>query len=496
MVESIEGGNTGDGGTTLHRRRKVPIRTKLLFAFGALQEATVTAGGIVTVLFYNQVLGVPASLVGTAYLIVSIVDAVSDPIIGTLSDRLQSRWGRRHPFMFASALPIAIAFYCLYQPPESLGETGLFIWLAVFFALLRLGQTLYLIPHDALGAELTDDYAERTSIFGYNNVGEMVLSMVVAGLLYMVIFPTAEGGPNGLLNEAGYIILASTGAVTILFSVLVCSFGTLDQLPYLQKVEISQKFVISGYFKEIGTLLRNPSYLAACLSLLTIFIGLGIIGILATYAYIYAFEFTSEQMFWAGMAKLPGVFVALPLLYFLSKRFEKKQIVIYSTLLLSVIVSGPYTLKLFGFFPPNDSPYILYAVFVPLLVAYLIFPTSYIVIDSQLADVADEHELETGKRAEGVIYSVRSFGKKTTQGVGGLLAGFGLQYIGFPENAEAGNVPAEAIDGLLILNGPVYLAFYLLGIYFMTWYRIDKKRHSEILEELEKRREAASSAVE
>lgn len=482
------------GDEPIDRRRKVSLKTKLLFASGALQEATVTAGGIVTILFYNQVLGVPAPLAGTAYLIVSILDAVSDPIIGTLSDRFQSRWGRRHPFMFASALPIAVGFFCLYQPPDSLGETGLFIWLVTFFALVRLGQTLYLIPHDALGAELTDDYEERTKIFGFNNVAEMVLSMIVAASLYVVIFPTPEGEANGLLNEARYIVLATAGSITILFSVLLCSFGTLDQLPYLKKVEISNRFDLNGYFKEIGVLLRNPSYLAACLSLLTIFIGLGIIGIVAGYAYIYAFEFSSEQMFWAGMAKLPGVFVALPLLYFLSRFWEKKQIVIYTTVFTAAVVAAPYTLKLFGFFVPNDSPYILFAVFGPLLIGYMVFPVSYIVIDSQLADVADEHELNTGKRREGIIFSVRSFGKKATQGVGGFIAGFGLQFIGFPENAEVGNVPEGAIDGLLILNGPVYLLLYLVGISFMLMYRIDKQRHAEILKELEVRRGEAAGA--
>ncbi|MGI9272767.1 MAG: MFS transporter [Woeseiaceae bacterium] len=494
MDDSIDKQDTSAEGEPVNRRRKVSTRTKLLFASGALQEATVTAGGIVTILFYNQVLGVSASLAGTAYLIVSIFDAVLDPIVGTISDRFQSRWGRRHPFMFASALPIAVGFFFLYQPLDGLGETGLFIWLVAFFALVRLGQTLYLIPHDALGAELTDDYEERTSIFGYNNVGEMVLSMIIAALLYVVIFPTPEGAENGLLNEARYIILATAGSITILFSVLLCSFGTLDQLPYLKKVEISKKFVLSGYFQEIGTLLRNPSYLAACLSLLTIFIGLGIIGVVANYAYIYAFEFSSEEMFWAGMAKLPGVFVALPLLYFFSKFWEKKQIVIYTTVFTAVIIAAPYTLKLFGYFLPNDSPYILFAVFVPLLIGFMVFPVSYIVIDSQLADIADEHELNIGKRREGIIFSVRSFGKKATQGVGGFIAGFGLEFIGFPENAEVGNIPAEAIEGLLILNGPVYLVLYLVGISFMMMYRIDKKRHAEILTELEKRREAAAGA--
>ena len=121
---------------TATRRRKLSVKTKLLFASGALQEAVVTAGAIVTVLFYNQVLGISPALAGTAFLIASIVDAISDPLIGAVSDRFRSRWGRRHPFMFASALPIAVSFYFLYQPVDGLSETGYFIWLVVFLVFL------------------------------------------------------------------------------------------------------------------------------------------------------------------------------------------------------------------------------------------------------------------------------------------------------------------------------------------------------------------------
>jgi Na+/melibiose symporter-like transporter len=136
----------------------------------------------------------------------------------------------------------------------------------------------------------------------------------------------------------------------------------------------------------------------------------------------------------------------------------------------------------------------LYALFGPLLVGFMIFAVSVIIIDSQLVDVADEHELQTGARSEGVIFSVRSFGNKATHGVGGFVAGFGLEYIGFPENAEVGSLAPETVTGLLFMNGPLYLMIYLLAVFSMTFYRIDKKRHAEILTELEARREAASSA--
>ena len=473
----------------LNRRRKLSVRTKVLFASGALQEAVVTAGGIATVLFYNQLLGVSPALVGTAFLIASAFDALSDPLIGAITDRFRSKWGRRHPFMFASALPIGVSFYFLYQPANDLTEIGYFVWLCFFLILLRLSQTLYLIPHDALGAELTDDYEERTSIFGYNYVATSALSLIVVGIFYAVIFPSNPEFDNGLLNPAGYFVLAAVGSVTIVFSVLTCTLGTVEQIPYLHNVELGNKFSFANYITQLKALIKNISYLSACLSLLTIYSGLGIISVVSTYAYVYVYELSTEGMVWASVAKSPGILIALPLLAYLSRRMEKKTILIVSTLATCALVSLPHNLKMVDLFPSNDSVFLLFALFVPLLLAYMVFPVSAIIIDSQLADVADEHELRTGERSEGVIFSVRSFGIKTTQGVGGFLAGFGLEFIGFPENAEVGDLAGETITGLLFLNGPSYLAIYLLAVLFMTLYALDKKTHGEVLRQLEKKRD-------
>ena len=473
----------------LNRRRKLSVRTKVLFASGALQEAVVTAGGIATVLFYNQLLGVSPGLVGTAFLIASAFDALSDPLIGAFTDRFRSKWGRRHPFMFASALPIGFSFYFLYQPADDLTEIGYFVWLCFFLILLRLSQTLYLIPHDALGAELTDDYEERTSIFGYNYVATSALSLIVVGIFYAVIFPSNPEFDNGLLNPAGYFVLAAVGSVTIVFSVLTCTLGTVEQIPYLHNVELGNKFSFANYITQLKALIKNISYISACLSLLTIYSGLGIISVVSTYAYVYVYELSTEGMVWASVAKSPGILIALPLLAYLSRRMEKKTILIVSTLATCALVSLPHNLKMVDLFPSNDSVFLLFALFVPLLLAYMVFPVSAIIIDSQLADVADEHELRTGERSEGVIFSVRSFGIKTTQGVGGFLAGFGLEFIGFPENAEVGDLAGETITGLLFLNGPSYLAIYLLAVLFMTLYALDKKTHGEVLRQLEKKRE-------
>ena len=114
-------------------------------------------------------------------------------------------------------------------------------------------------------------------------------------------------------------------------------------------------------------------------------------------------------------------------------------------------------------------------------------------IDSQLTDVADDHDYRTGVRSEGVIFSIRSFAYKSTQGVGGLIAGFGLEIINFPDKAEVGNLTSDTVMGLLFMCGPLYLIISALGILFMRFYSIDRKRHAELLTELEKRRAAVSA---
>ncbi len=146
--------------------RKLSARTKLAFASGSLEDAMVLAASAATMIFYNQVMGVSAQLCGTAFLIGSIVDAISDPLVGILSDHVRTRWGRRHPFMLLSAFPLGIFFYLLYQPPSGLTEMQLFYWFSATYVGVHLAKSFYSVPHTALGAELTSDYDERTSLFG------------------------------------------------------------------------------------------------------------------------------------------------------------------------------------------------------------------------------------------------------------------------------------------------------------------------------------------
>src|SRR5579872_2207687 len=133
-------------------------RTKLFYGFGSVAYGVKDHGFTQLLLFYyNQVVGLPARTVGTAILLVLFIDAFADPIVGQISDNLRTRWGRRHPFMYASALPVAVAYFFLWNPPH-LPRGGLFFYLVGIIIVVRTFITMYEIPSSALVAELTPDY--------------------------------------------------------------------------------------------------------------------------------------------------------------------------------------------------------------------------------------------------------------------------------------------------------------------------------------------------
>ena len=180
---------------------RVGRSTKFAFGIGQMAEGIKNnAFSTFLLLYYNQVLGLSGTLSGLAIMIALCFDAITDPLAGSLSDGWRSRWGRRHPFMYASALPLGIAFYLLFAPPAGLTEFETFLWLTVFAVLTRGAMTLYHVPHLALGAELSDDYAERTSIVSYRMLFG-VLGGALTILIGFSVFFTDQGGLPGTLRR-------------------------------------------------------------------------------------------------------------------------------------------------------------------------------------------------------------------------------------------------------------------------------------------------------
>ena len=149
------------------------LRTKVWFGVGTIGEAA--TNGIfnaLTFIYYQQILGVGAALAALAVSIAIFADAITDPLIGSISDRFRSRFGRRHPFMFAAPIPLAASIFLIFNPPEAILGTQdyLFAWLLIFTICMRTFVTFFAVPHLAMGAELSTDYIERTNVMSFNNL--------------------------------------------------------------------------------------------------------------------------------------------------------------------------------------------------------------------------------------------------------------------------------------------------------------------------------------
>ncbi|MFQ3334972.1 MAG: GPH family glycoside/pentoside/hexuronide:cation symporter, partial [Candidatus Arcticimaribacter sp.] len=182
----------------------VSKRNKLLYGLGFSSQGIKDGLFQLFLFFYfSQILGLEPIYAGFASVIALFFDAISDPLVGTLSDRWKGgKWGRRHPFMLLSALPLGIFIYILFTPPAGLDQQGLFAWLTFFSVMVRFSLTFFIVPGMSLGAELSSDYNERTTITSYRVMFSAFLSPFIILLGLIVFFtPTAENS-NGLFNEA------------------------------------------------------------------------------------------------------------------------------------------------------------------------------------------------------------------------------------------------------------------------------------------------------
>lgn len=473
-------------GEKLRVRTKLSFETKFSFGVGAIAEAAIMiAFNTWNMIFYNQVLGLSASLAGLAIAISLLLDAFADPLVGSISDRWRSKLGRRHPFMFVAAVPLAITFFLLYVPPSGLGALGLFLWFTAFATLHRQAMTLYQVPHLALGAELSDDYHERSTVMAYATLFG-VFGGAGAFIFGWKWFQHVQGGP---LARTGYpglaLVVGGISAVAILFS----AFFTRNQIPRLvQPAHTTQRYALTDMFKEIRGCLSNYNYRVMLIGLIFVSATTGVRETVSSYTSVFFWELSPDKIGTFGLASPPGFFLAFFFTVWMHKRFDKRATIIFALVLMALGGALPVPLRLMGLMPANGSPRLVSALFVAVFVFYLGVAVLTISALSALADIADEHELNTGRRQEGVFFAARTLFAKLSSGFGHIIGGIALDLIHFPKGAKPGLVPHDTVTMLGILDGPVGTIPAILAIFFYAAYRIDRKKHTEIQAQLAERR--------
>lgn len=468
---------------------RVPLSIKLLYGIGSVAEGTKTAAFNVFLLFYyNQVLGVPGTLSGAAIFLALCVDAITDPLVGSISDGLHSRWGRRHPFMYFAALPMAVCFVLLFNPPVGLGPVGLFVWLASFAVGVRVFMTFYAIPSDSMVPEITTDYDERTSMVSFRYLLGWMGGLMTAQLGYLYFFAPSPSFADGRFDPQAYGRFACAGAVMIFAAILTCALGTHRLIPTLRAPSERTHASWARLRGEVRSVLRNHSYRMLVLGALCSAVAAGFNDVIGLYMNTYFWGFSTAQIAVLVYALAIAVILAFVLARPLTARFEKRRAALGLAMAGVVIGPLPVSLRFIGLMPENGDPWLLTIMFVHALCMVTITVTIGITVASMIADIVDEHELDTGKRQEGMFVAAIAFVGKSTSGLGGFFAGVGLDAIDFPRGAAPGAVPAHKLFELGLVVAPILLVLYLLSLICLSRYRITRQQHLSTLAALARRR--------
>lgn len=474
--------------------RLLPFTSKLGFGIGQLAEGITLSVFNTFVLFYfNQILGVAGTLTGLALGIALFFDAVTDPLAGSISDRLKTRWGRRHPLMAAAAVPMGLSLIALFNPPADMPELFYFGWLVVFAVLTRLCLTLYHIPHLALGAEMAQHYLDRTRVYSYSQLFSTLGTWGFGFLMLTYVFPTTEAGKHGMLNPAGYPVLSLVAAIGIVVSISLCVWGTRKEIPFLPEARFKavERLHPRRLYRELKTAFTNHSYRMLVCGLFCAIILLGIEAVFMVYMYIHFWGMETEHMRWIGPMALFALPFSVMLAPVLTRYLDKRFLLIGLSIVIIASNNIMIVLRLFtDWLPANGTPELLALLLTFLFIAGLCSPAVLITVNAMFADVADEQELITGERQEGIIFSARSFAFKAGASLASILGGIALDVIQFPRGAAPGEVPADILFRLGIVAGPLTSVIGLLILAFYLSYRLDRSRVAEIQVALAERRRA------
>ncbi|HZL01293.1 MAG TPA: MFS transporter, partial [Caulobacteraceae bacterium] len=474
-------------------RPKLGTGTKVAYGFGSVAYGVAFAGlsGAVLQIYLNQVLGLAPLVVGTAIMVSLMADAVIDPLIGQWSDRVRTRWGRRHPFMYASAIPSAVLFFLLWHAPASLSAGALVAFTVTLMIAVRVSVSCYEIPSNALTPELTPNYDVRTTLQSYRWFFGIIGGTVIILVLNLVFLRTSAANPLGVLNRAGYAHWGTLAAGLMFASVIISTLGTHDQIRWLPK-PAPKAASIAVTLREMWVTLTNPSLIALMAAGVLGGVGGGVREGLSVYLYTHFWALDPSQygliVPLSALGAIAAVFIAPPL----ARRFGKKSAMIATFLASVVLGAGPLFLRLIGVMPANGSPWIMPILIIDGAVGVTVAIIGFILVGSMVADVVEDAAVKSGVRSEGLLYAANGLLPKFTGGIGAFFAGVMLTVVHFPAHALKGTVDPQVMRQLVIIYLPVTVTMSLTSIAVLGFYRIDRRTHESNLASL---KDAAAAAI-
>lgn len=467
------------------------LAVKLLYGLGSAAFGVKDNGfTVLLMLFYNQALGVPAATVGLAVMIALIVDAIFDPLIGAWSDNVRSRLGRRHPFMYASAIPIAVSYFFLWSPPAGLGADGLFWYLLVLSIGVRLFLSLYEIPSAALVVDLARDYDERTSFLSYRYFMAWAGGLTMGVAAFSVFLQPNDTYASGTLNLEGYRAYGLLASSIMLVAILASALGTQRFVSTFAPAPPRRPFDLARSVREAWGTLANRPFLTIAGATLFAAASAGIASAALTYFRIYFWQLRGDQISFLMVGNVASIFVSLVFAPRFSARFGKKRAAIILWIAMILLSPIMYWGRLLDLLPRNGSTFLYQLLFLSSFVNTIMSVSLGIVGASLLADVVDHSNAHTGRQAAGLIFSSNALLQKATSGIGVFGAGVILTLVDFPKGAAVGSVDGAILTRLAFIEPVVVASLQACALLLVAGYPITRAMHEHNLRRIALRRSA------
>ncbi|HUA38113.1 MAG TPA: MFS transporter [Candidatus Sulfopaludibacter sp.] len=448
-------------------RAELTIAEKLGYGLGDTASHFVwDMVGFWLLIFYTDVYKIPPKTAGTIMLIARFWDMGIDPVIGVISDRTQTRWGKFRPYILFGAIPYAVLAVLTFTTPN-LGETGKIIYACATYALLMTAYAAVNLPYSSLAAVMTSDTYERAGVNQYRFICAFTGQFVVSGLA-LTLAKYFGGG-----NEAmGY------QRTLILFGCLSVVFFFITFAATKERVRPS-KSLGGSIGEDLGNLFKNRPWIILAIVGIVSFVMFALQN--AAIAYYFKYYIGKEnnvQLF--NVVGTIALIVALPFSKSLAKRFGNRNVFIASSLISGAFFSALYL-------PGAQN---LVAVYILNILAKMAYAPAVPLLWTMIADAADYSEWKTGRRATGLCFSAATFAQKAGWGIGAGIAGWLLFEFGYIANAVQTD---RALMGIKLLISVIPGILYASCALFMLFYNIDSKTTDVMKKELDVRRAQAQT---
>ena len=466
----------------------LPVRVKVFHGLGSVAYGVKDNGfSTFLLIFYSQVVGLQASLVSAALMLALLIDAFADPVIGHLSDRTYSRWGRRLPWLYIAPIPLALSWMLLWSPPAN--QDYIFLYLVVTAILVRTLVSCCEVPSQSLVAELTSDYDDRSSVTRFRYLFGWIGGLLVFFLANTIFLKPDATHKFGQLNPDGYWNYGVAGAVLMAGSVLISALGQHKRIAHLPLAR-PKATTLSIAFKEIIESLSHPAAIILLGATLIAISSTQMTFTISNFLYLYVWQFSE-----GGFALLPlllflSVVVSFVLVTPLQKRFGKRELAIVCGLIGATFWIIPFALRQLGLWPELGSTASTAMLFGFIFCSNINAVMAMMCAQSMLADVVEASYVETGRRTEGVFAAGWMFVQKCATAVGIGITGLLLDWSGLPKKAIPGQVAEAVVDRMTLSYCAIVIAASILATLIFARFPINRADHEARVRQL-----AAEKAV-